>query len=46
MPSGVWILAAGACLLAGTLSLGLEHSIPRAARRSPVRTDAFPAAAS
>jgi MFS family permease len=46
MPNGVWILAAGVCLLAGTLSLALEHSIPKAARRSPVRGEAFLAAAS
>ena len=35
MPTGVWILAAGLCLVAGVASLALEPRLPRAARRSP-----------
>src|SRR5262249_43289167 len=46
MPNGVWLLAGGLCLLAGFLSLSLEPSIPRDARRSPVRGEAFSGAAS
>ncbi len=40
MPNGVWLLAGGLCLLAGFLSLALERSIPRDARRSPVHEQA------
>jgi MFS family permease len=46
MPNGVWLLAGGLCLLSGFLALSLEPSIPRDARRSPVRGEAFSAAAS
>lgn len=45
MPNGVWLLAAGVCLAAGLVSLGLERSIPRETRRSPVRREAQPALA-
>jgi MFS family permease len=45
MPSGVWLLAGGICLLAGLLSVALEPSIPREARRAPVRADVLSAAA-
>jgi MFS family permease len=41
MPTGVWILAAGLCLVAGVASLALEPRIPRAARRSPARGEAL-----
>ena len=34
-PTGVWILAASLCLVAAGLSLAVEKSIPREARRSP-----------
>jgi MFS family permease len=45
MPDGVWLLAGGLCLLAGGLSLSLERAIPREARLSPVRGEAFSPAA-
>jgi MFS family permease len=38
-PNGLWLMAATGCLGAGAAALALEHAIPRAARRSPMRVE-------
>ena len=39
-PHLLWVLAAAACVGAGVIALALESSLPRDARRSPVRMEA------
>jgi MFS family permease len=44
-PHAVWLAAAGACAAGGAAALALEPSLPREARRSPVRPAPAPAVA-